>query len=193
MKLLYGVGITDCPASEQGKRLRSYTVWKDILYRCYSEKRQLKNPTYQGCTVCDEWLTFSNFKAFYDAHSIDGYHLDKDLLKPDSRVYSPETCVFLPHTLNTFIRSKRPNCGPWPMGVCFNKKQNAFVASICHQRELTHLGSFESSDEAHQAWLSAKLALAEQYRQQCDSINPNLYAGLIKKIKSMGGEKALGQ
>ena len=76
-KLVSGVGINDADYEVQkytvvsGKRKRIwicpyYITWTHMLQRCYSEKSQLKHPTYKGCTVCDEWLIFSNFKTWME-------------------------------------------------------------------------------------------------------------------------------
>lgn len=62
---VYGVGINDAgyPASIQatinGRRSTLwmcpfYDAWKHMLARCYSAKRQVKFPTYAGCTVAAE-------------------------------------------------------------------------------------------------------------------------------------------
>ena len=39
-KLVFGVGINDgkYPAKINGKNTKEYTLWMDILKRCYSEK-----------------------------------------------------------------------------------------------------------------------------------------------------------
>ena len=61
--LICGVGVNDANYATSGKRMCPfYRRWINMLERCYSEKFQEKNPTYRGCSVCEEWLTFSNFK-----------------------------------------------------------------------------------------------------------------------------------
>ena len=78
-KLVYGIGINDADYAVtewetievNGKRKKKlvwgcpyYRTWKDMLRRCYSTKFQETNPTYIGCSVSDEWLTFSVFKSW---------------------------------------------------------------------------------------------------------------------------------
>ena len=33
-----------------------------MLVRCYNAKFHERQPQYKGCTVCEEWLNYSNFK-----------------------------------------------------------------------------------------------------------------------------------
>jgi hypothetical protein len=54
--------------------------------------------------VCNEWHNFQNFaewfcKNYCDA-SMDKWQLDKDIIVPGNRVYSPETCCFVPNAVN---------------------------------------------------------------------------------------------
>jgi hypothetical protein len=84
---------------KEGKR--AYTIWRDILTRCYSKKHS--NYEYYGglgVYVCDEWLNFQNFANwYYNNKPKDGkeYHLDKDGLHKGEgpKVYSPTTCQFI--------------------------------------------------------------------------------------------------
>lgn len=59
---VYGYGICDITGIENGKQMKYYETWKGMLRRCYSELYHKKEPTYKECSVCDEWLLFSNFK-----------------------------------------------------------------------------------------------------------------------------------
>lgn len=56
-----------------------YKVWANMLQRCYNKKEQERYPNYAGCTVCDEWLTFSTFKSWMERQDWRGKHLDKDI------------------------------------------------------------------------------------------------------------------
>ncbi|MGL4453317.1 MAG: hypothetical protein ACRCXT_14290 [Paraclostridium sp.] len=102
--MVFGVGTTDIPTSDlNGKRLKSYSVWCDMLRRCYDSKcRNYKWYGAKGIIVCDDWLLFSNFKKWYDENYIDGYVLDKDVKcrDLDSKIYSPENCSFISDTDN---------------------------------------------------------------------------------------------
>lgn len=82
MRLVQGHGINDMPwgwASENEWNKRVYRKWERMLYRCYNEEyHKTKNgKNYIGCTVCERWLTLSNFVE--DFENIDGYEREKFL------------------------------------------------------------------------------------------------------------------
>ena len=62
-----------------------------MLRRCYDEKYHQKEPTYIGCTVCDEWRYFLNFEKWYEDnwYDIEGETmcLDKDILVKGNNLY----------------------------------------------------------------------------------------------------------
>lgn len=177
-KLVYGVGINDADYVTQkkesvgyvdGKRKRKlvwncpyYQTWVGMLKRCYSTKYQEKRPTYKGCSVSDEWLTFSNFKNWMENQDWEGKQLDKDLLLEGNKVYSSETCVFVAPMVNSFTIDCRAARGEWLIGVYWDKRDRRFH-SRCNNpftKKLEHLGLFTCELEAHQAWLKRKLELA---------------------------------
>lgn len=80
-----------------------YRKWQDMLSRCYLPNA-VPYPWYGavGVTVCPEWR--NSAKAFIEwslANGwVPGYDLDKDTRVPGSKVYSPETCSYIPHREN---------------------------------------------------------------------------------------------
>lgn len=101
-----------------GKHLKSYVVWKSILTRVTSDKR------YEDVKVCQEWLDYRNFKMWFNSNYIEGFEIDKDLLSGDDKVYSPNTCIFLPPEVNKMITSSQLNA----TGV--HKKRNKWRARL---------------------------------------------------------------
>ena len=118
-KPVYGFGINDLdePISKNGSHLKFYTTWKAILERCYSERSLSKYPTYRGCSVCDGWLLLSNFKDWYNIHYREGMELDKDIIIQGNKVYSPKTCSFVPHYINSLLCDSGAARGNLPLGV----------------------------------------------------------------------------
>ena len=86
-----------------GIKKESYKVWYSMLQRCYKEC-YINKPTYKDCTVCDEWLCFENFEKWYNEnyYEVDDeiMNLDKDILVKGNKIYSPETCCFVPKRIN---------------------------------------------------------------------------------------------
>ena len=178
IKKVFGVGINDANYTVkiqesyyiEGKRKRRttfecpyYVKWKSMLMRCYSEGYLNKNPTYKDCLVCDEWLTFSNFKSWMETQDWEGKQLDKDLLFRGNRVYSPTTCLFVPKDVNYFMLTCKASRGDTPLGVTHCSRTNHIVAYIrdFSGKEL-NLGVFSSYSSAHFAWLYHKISNCKQ-------------------------------
>ena len=89
-KILFNIGLNDYeyPIQSNGVMLSSYAKWKSMLQRCYSEKYVDRRKCYVDCSVCEEWLRFSNFKRWFDKNYIEGYYLDKDILVKGNKVYT---------------------------------------------------------------------------------------------------------
>lgn len=139
-----------------------YRVWSNMLRRCYSAEYQERKPTYKGCSVSEEWLTFSLFKGWMEKQDWEGNQLDKDLLFQGNKTYSAETCVFVSQTVNKFINDGGNARGEWLVGMYWNKELEKFM-SQCNNPftgKQDYLGLFTSEQEAHQAWLKRKLELA---------------------------------
>lgn len=181
-KLVFGVGKNDDLSLT---RTKPYTAWTSMLKRCYSKKYHDKCPSYVGCSVAEEWRLYSQFLKFYHSHYVDGYVLDKDILIPGNKIYSPERCVFIPERLNSFVLFRDLLRGSLPIGVSASKQTRKFQAKISVNGQRKFLGYFDTPSEANEAWAREKLAAAEEWKDLCDSIHPGLYSGLISKINSV--------
>lgn len=62
---VFGVGINDVPG---GSTHKAYQSWRDMLERCYGESFRKANPIQADSTICEEWLTFSVYLAWYTAN-----------------------------------------------------------------------------------------------------------------------------
>ena len=141
-----------------------YSSWRGMITRCYSKAFQKKYPAYIGCTVSEEWKTFSNFKSWMEEQDWEGKHLDKDLLIDGNKVYSRETCLFIPNMINNFIVDNKASRGEFPVGVMWDNNWGKFRASVRNYstKKQEHLGSFICPNEAHKAWGKRKYELAVQ-------------------------------
>ena len=168
--LVYGIGVNDADYkvchTVNGKKIVCplYQTWQSMLRRCYSAKYQAESPTYIGCSVTPEWLTFSNFKRWMISQDWQGKELDKDLLVKGNKVYSPDTSVFVDRMTNAFTTDSSATRGEWPIGVNFHKTYGKLRARcrnpFTRQHEL--LGYFTCHKQAHLAWKKRKHELACQ-------------------------------
>ena len=102
--------------SENGKVVREYMVWNNMITRCYSECDLKRKPTYRDAKVCDRWLIYSNFLedieyikgyTYWLNHPNEGVSLDKDLLGNGSKIYSLNTCMFVSASENSIDANNR--------------------------------------------------------------------------------------
>lgn len=159
-RLVYGHGVNDLTdaVTMNRKPKQFYAAWTNMLKRCYSTKYHAENPTYIGCTVCDEWLSLAKFKEWYDANHIDGWHLDKDLLNTGGKVYCPANCRYIPQDLNKLLTDHGAKRGLYPQGVYFHKPSGKFLAQINIDGKNNYLGLFCTHEQAEQAYKVAKSA-----------------------------------
>ena len=167
-RLIYGVAHSDVrPVTfidTQGKRKSFiwYQKWKGMITRCYDPKSLERNPTYNGCSVCDEWLYASKFKQWYESQGdVDNLVLDKDFLSEDNKIYSPETCLLITQETNhLMVKVKNSDDrGFLPVGVTYfpNYKFKQYVAHLSIGGRRKTLGYYPTPEEAYQAYLLAKV------------------------------------
>jgi hypothetical protein len=182
---VHGVGINDSnyaisSRDADGKLLLCpyYDAWKHMLERAYCPKLHARYPTYTGVTVCEEWHSFMAFRAWMEAQDWEGKHLDKDIIVPGNKVYSPDTCVFVPPALNALLTDRAAARGECPIGVSWSKSRKKFSAHITIDGRRKHLGRFTCPHEAHMTWRKAKVRLIRDAAREQD--DPRVYAGLMR-------------
>lgn len=182
--LVHGVGVNDYEGSVtvDGKTIKSYSTWQHMLNRCYSSKCQSKYPTYIGCSVCNEWKSFSTFKLWFDENYKEGFHLDKDILVKGNKIYSPEFCRFVPSYLNTLLSDCGNSRGDLPLGVC--KHENGYQ-SQCQNGQGKRLKKCFKTIEQCQQWYSTtkKQIVKEQAIRafMSDAIKTDIYLALVRR------------
>jgi hypothetical protein len=132
-------------------------VWNCMRNRCKSGEK----PAYLGCELSEEFKDFQKFAEWYVSqvgYGL-GYELDKDFLAGGSKVYSPETCVLIPHSLNAFIKPVNPTkTDGLPVGVYLRRGSGTYRAIIGIDNRTQSLGSFQTVESAETAYKAAKRA-----------------------------------
>lgn len=185
--LVFGVGINDADyiTKHNGVRCPIYQKWKGMLQRCYDPLTLNINPCYRGCTVCDDWLTFSVFAEWMESKDWEGLELDKDILFPGNRVYSPDKCVFIPRDLNSLLNSSASAGSPFPVGVSYNERDHAFISKCRYKGRRIHLGSFSCPKEAGLAYINFKTGVIMEYANKHKGDDVRIYKGLEGYCKAM--------
>jgi len=162
---LFGVGINDSDyivekKSDKGKVVCPYyRTWASMISRCYSSKYQENKPTYKGCTVTSEWLTFSNFKRWMMAQEWQDKVLDKDILVTGNKTYSPELCLFVTNKINTLMGGDLRKRGGKPIGISYHKRTKNFIACCSFNGKSRHLGYYPTPEKASDAYRAFKYQL----------------------------------
>ena len=179
---VFGVGITGVEPSrdENGELIDSYKCWKAMLKRCYSYKCQKKQPTYKDCHVCDNWLYYPNFKNWYDEnyYEVDGKisQLDKDILVKNNKVYSPNTCVFVPQFINKLFVKCQNSRGELPIGASYKKDNKKYRARLSVYKDgkstQKHLGYYNTPNEAFEVYKQAKEEYIKEVADEYKDIIP---------------------
>ena len=178
-KLVWGVGVNDLGykihvreevTKNGGKRTQKtvflcpyYEAWRSMLRRCYSKKLLESYPSYIGTSVCSEWLYATAFKKWMEQQDWHGKCLDKDIIVPGSKLYSPETCAFVLNATNSFVTARDASRGDYPIGVSLFKRTGEYRAQCKNlfTGKVEHLGYFSTPEEAHEGWRKRKNELAQ--------------------------------
>lgn len=170
-----GVGISDISSYDP-----AYSVWADMINRCYGGR--LRYECYKGCKVSEQWLTASKFKVWFDAHFVKGWRLDKDFKVPGNKLYSEQTCLFLPHAINSLFT------GGWdsylPRGVCFHS--GYYRATLKVKGRMRKFGSYSDVEKARARYIEEKtkesLRVIGEYKNE---LGENVYNLLIRNLEAL--------
>lgn len=162
---VFGVGMIGmkCPTYKDGKQIKEYRAWKNILERCYDKKLKEKYETYENVICCDEWLNYENFYKWLHSQenfdkwlNSDKWAIDKDILVKGNKVYSPDTCCLVPNGINTLFTKSNSTRGNLPIGVYISGKKFASACGnpITNKRE--YLGTHQTPMDAFLAYKHRK-------------------------------------
>ena len=187
---VYSIGVlgTKYPPTISGRNTKEYDLWTSMLERCYSDNFKNKHPTYKDCEVSDN---FKSYEYFYEwcqnqiGFGNDGngnpFHLDKDLLIKGNKVYSEDSCVFIPVDVNLVLTKRTSSRGQHLIGVCWHKRDKAFSARVNKNKgKREHLGYFKTELEAFNAYKKAKESFVkEQANKWKGKIDDRAYEALM--------------
>ena len=133
-------------------------------------QKNIGSDRYIDVSVSMEWLGYSNF--YEDVINMVGYDyedfvIDKDILSRNNKIYSKDTCCFVPPEINVALTKSNATRGEYMIGVDFHSKTNNFRA-----RHRGHIGLFDNELEAFNAYKLSKenylKHLATKYKNVID-------------------------
>ena len=169
------LGEGKCEVSKNGKLKKEYIIWRNMLKRCYDTKYQEKEPTYKGCTVENHLLNFQHMCKWLEENYYEIPEeimcLDKDILCKGNKIYSRDTCIFVPQRINAlFIKSDKSR-GNNPIGVIELPSGNYRVQCNDGYGKHIYLGTFSTEKEAFQVY--------KQYKEKIIKETIDSYKGII--------------
>lgn len=187
-KLVYGKGINDADyhigTYVNGIQVLCpfYSKWKDMLRRAYDETYKINKPSYQDVVVCEAWLRFSNFRTWMLSQPWEDRELDKDILVPGNKIYSPEFCMFVPREINSIFSEKASKKREYPLGVYADKIYPGKFTAYCSVRgKLKYLGYHKHPMTAHVQWQLTKVKNIQEAAQLARGLysDERLYQALV--------------
>lgn len=170
-KLVYGVGV-----SEDGKYKRSYfkdgknhktseyELWKNMLARCHSPVMNKLRPRYVGCSVSENFKNFQWFAEWCNnqiGFNQPDFQLEKDILFKNNKIYSEDTCRFVPRSVNMLLAKSNASRTDLPIGVRLSPKGDKYYAYCgnLHSKDTKgkgFVGAFDTVTEAFNAYKKKK-------------------------------------
>lgn len=122
-------------------------LYRAMMERGCDKKFKETHASYKDVNVSIEFQNKNTFVIWCFNNYVDGWELDKDLLsEPDNKIYSENTCVFIPKQLNIFLNSYK-----YTQGVKYNRKYKNYTAKIMFEGKNYYLGTFNTKAEALKA------------------------------------------
>ena len=187
-KRTYGVGylgIGEYSSKENGKKTKCYETWQKMLQRCYDDKLKEKYLTYKECEVCTEWHDFQNFAEWYENNYYEIEDevmcLDKDILVKGNKIYSPNTCVFVPQNINKLFTKCDKSRGKHPIGMTLTSSGTYQVQCSNGYGKRIYLGTYSTKEEAFRVYKQYKEKVIKEVIDSYERIIPEPHYSKLKK------------
>lgn len=185
---VYGIGYLGegkYKIKENGKLHKYYYIWHGMLMRCYDLKYQEEKPTYKGCTVENYLLNFQNMGKWISEnyYEIPGEKmcLDKDILCKGNKLYSRETCIFVPERINLLFVKHDNARGKNPIGVSDLPSGNYRVMCNDGNGKLVYLGTYNTKEDGFQVYKQYKESLIKETIDSYKGKIPEPYYSRLKE------------
>lgn len=125
----------------------TYKAWINMLQRCYVDMKGKYAAYYGIVKVCEEWLNFQNFAEWYESNYYDipneRLHIDKDIKSSECKLYSPDTCILIPQSINEVIRENYRKAQDSDLPVTIRRCDKGYKVKF----RKDNLGEYETVEE----------------------------------------------
>ena len=170
---------------ENGKNSDEYIIWYHMLERCYDPKYQEKEPSYKGCMVENYLLNFQHAAEWYNEnyYEIPGEKmcLDKDILNKGNKIYSRETCIFVPQRINNLFTKSDKSRGKNPIGVTELPEGSYQVHCSNGYGKQINLSAYVTKEEAFQAYKKYKEKVIKEVIDSYEGKIPEPYYSRLRE------------
>lgn len=143
------------PTTIDGEELLEYRIWNAMIQRVkyYKGYEEVScDDRFKDYDYFYEWCQEQvGFKELDENGRV--FSLDKDILSDGVGVYGPDTCVFIPQTLNNLFKSTSSEL---PRGVSLRSdvvgKGKKYVARLTRGGKCVYLGSYHNPQDASLAY-----------------------------------------
>ena len=161
--------------SENGKLKKEFNIWYGMLQRCYDPEFHKRESTYKDCRVEEYLLNFQNMGEWIENnyYEIPGEQmcLDKDILCKGNKIYSRDTCIFVPKRINNLFTKSDKSRGKDPIGVDQLPSGNYQVRCRNGYGKQVYLGLYSTEEEAFNVY--------KQYKEKTIKETIDSYEGKI--------------
>lgn len=162
------------------KATHKYRAWNGMMRRCYDDMFKQRSVAYKECVVSEKWHCFQDFGDWYDEnyYEIDGetMNLDKDILVKGNKIYSPDTCIYVPARINSLFVGCESTIGKSSACTYFDEKRNKYIV----RSRLEYIGAYDTKEDAFEAYKRHKeLTFRDVANEYKDKIPEKLYNAML--------------
>ena len=166
----------------ESSNIKYYRLWRKMMDRCYLEG--YCTSSYGKVTVSKEWLNCSNFIRWCADNYVEGWELDKDVYQVGvvNKVYSKETCIFLPKEINSMLTTRDTPNKYGSRGV---KVSGSKFIGRFKRKGVEFSKTFDSMGEAQDYYINNRIdiltELAYKYKSEVNEVTFDNLVNYYKK------------
>lgn len=161
----------------------AYLAWTNMLQRCYTDMKG-KYASYYGIVkVCEDWLDFQNFAEWYENHYYEipneRLHIDKDIKSSGCKLYSPDTCILIPQSINEVIRDNHRKIKDSDLPVTIRRCNKGYKVKF----RTENLGQYNTVEECLDIYNRRKISYIKELVEEYGDLLPSEVAKTILQWK----------